>query len=101
MSLAMEESYFRDVARRLKEAQRITAITGAGVSAARGVPAFRGTDGLWRSHRSEDLATPQAFRRDPRLVWEWYDAETPNYERRTTNSELRTPMVTEFIVRSS
>ena len=52
---------------------RITVVTGAGVSAASGVPTFRGAGGLWRSFRAEDLATPSAFRRDPRLVWEWYD----------------------------
>jgi NAD-dependent deacetylase len=69
----MQESYFRDVARRLQEAQRVTAITGAGVSAASGVPTFRGADGLWRSFRPEDLATRQAFHQDPSLVWEWYD----------------------------
>ncbi|HEU5248533.1 MAG TPA: NAD-dependent deacylase, partial [Thermoanaerobaculia bacterium] len=45
---------------------------GAGVSAASGVPTFRGADGLWSSFRVEDLATPEAFARDPRLVWEWY-----------------------------
>jgi NAD-dependent deacetylase len=49
------------------------AFTGAGVSAASGVPTFRGADGLWRRHRPEDLATPEAFARNPRLVWEWYD----------------------------
>jgi NAD-dependent deacetylase len=48
-------------------------LTGAGVSAESGVPTFRGPDGLWRRHRAEDLATPEAFARDPRLVWEWYD----------------------------
>ena len=48
-------------------------LTGAGVSAESGVPTFRGNNGLWRQYRSEDLATPQAFARDPRLVWEWYD----------------------------
>jgi NAD-dependent deacetylase len=37
------------------------------------VPTFRGDDGLWRSFRAEDLATPEAFARDPRLVWEWYN----------------------------
>jgi NAD-dependent deacetylase len=51
----------------------VTVLTGAGVSAASGVPTFRGPDGLWRSFRAEDLATPEAFARDPRLVWEWYD----------------------------
>jgi len=48
-------------------------LTGAGVSADSGVPTFRGADGLWRNFRAEDLATPEAFARDPRLVWEWYD----------------------------
>src|SRR6478609_6649545 len=57
---------------RLRDARRLTILTGAGVSAASGVPTFRGTDGLWRSFRPEDLATAAAFRRDPSLVWEWY-----------------------------
>ena len=58
---------------RLRDAARVTVLTGAGVSAASGVPTFRGPDGLWRNYRPEDLATPEAFARDPRLVWEWYD----------------------------
>src|SRR5688572_14465323 len=60
------------LAARLTGAKRLTVLTGAGVSAASGVPTFRGQDGLWRHHRPEDLATPDAFARDPRLVWEWY-----------------------------
>lgn len=48
-------------------------LTGAGISADSGVPTFRGADGLWKNFRAEDLATPQAFERDPRLVWEWYN----------------------------
>ena len=48
-------------------------LTGAGVSAASGVPTFRGADGLWKDFKPETLATPQAFARDPKLVWEWYD----------------------------
>ena len=51
---------------------RVTILTGAGVSAASGVPTFRGAEGLWRTFRPEDLATPEAFARDPSLVWEWY-----------------------------
>src|SRR5688500_16174551 len=47
-------------------------MTGAGVSSASGVPTFRGPQGLWRKFRPEDLATPEAFARDPGLVWEWY-----------------------------
>jgi len=60
------------VANRLKRASRLTILTGAGVSAASGVPTFRGSGGLWRQFRAEDLATPEAFSRDPVLVWEWY-----------------------------
>ena len=59
-------------AARLRGARRVLAVTGAGVSAESGVPTFRGQDGLWRQFRTEDLATPQAFAHDPRLVWEWY-----------------------------
>lgn len=58
---------------RLALAARVTVMTGAGVSAASGVPTFRGADGLWRTFRAEDLATPEAFARDPLQVWEWYD----------------------------
>jgi NAD-dependent deacetylase len=64
-----------DVARareRLREAHSIVILTGAGVSAESGVPTFRGSGGLWNQFRAEDLATPEAFARDPRLVWEWY-----------------------------
>lgn len=53
--------------------QRVVVFTGAGVSADSGIPTFRGAGGLWRNFRAEDLATPEAFRRDPALVWEWYE----------------------------
>jgi NAD-dependent protein deacetylase/lipoamidase len=56
----------------LRDARRVVALTGAGVSAESGVATFRGPGGLWKEYRAEDLATPQAFARDPRLVWEWY-----------------------------
>ena len=56
----------------LQQATRVAVITGAGMSAESGVPTFRGAGGLWRSFRPEDLATPQAFARDPQTVWEWY-----------------------------
>ena len=58
---------------RLNRARRVAVLTGAGVSADSGVPTFRGAEGFWRKYRAEDLATPAAFRRDPGLVWEWYD----------------------------
>ena len=56
----------------LEGARSILVLTGAGISAESGVPTFRGKGGLWHSHRPADLATPEAFQRDPRLVWEWY-----------------------------
>ena len=48
-------------------------LTGAGISAESGVPTFRGDGGLWKDYKAEDLATPEAFVKDPRLVWEWYN----------------------------
>jgi len=55
------------------EASSVAVLTGAGISAESGIPTFRGPGGLWRDHKPEDLATPQAFARDPKLVWEWYN----------------------------
>jgi NAD-dependent deacetylase len=60
------------LAERLRTARRVTVLTGAGVSAASGIPTFRGPGGLWREFRPEELATPEAFARDPATVWEWY-----------------------------
>src|SRR5438128_6064939 len=74
-----------ELADRLQPDTRLTVLTGAGVSAASGVPTFRGPEGLWNNFRPESLATPEAFERDPKLVWEWYDwrrqllaTKTPN-----------------------
>jgi len=58
---------------RLARAQSVAVLTGAGISAESGIPTFRGAGGLWNNYRAEDLATPEAFARDPRLVWEWYN----------------------------
>jgi NAD-dependent deacetylase len=60
------------VVRAIRSAGYLTVLTGAGVSAESGVPTFRGHDGLWRKHNPMELATPEAFERDPKLVWEWY-----------------------------
>ena len=51
---------------------RVFILTGAGVSAESGIPTFRGVGGLWRNYRVEEVASPEAWRRDPRLVWEFY-----------------------------
>ena len=69
----MLEKNIRETAEILAGASRVVALTGAGISAESGVPTFRGRDGLWKQYRAETLATPEAFERDPRLVWEWYD----------------------------
>lgn len=57
----------------IQAARALAVLTGAGISAESGVPTFRGDAGLWRQYRPSQLATPEAFARDPRLVWEWYD----------------------------
>lgn len=57
----------------MQSCRRVVALTGAGVSAESGVPTFRDAQtGLWSQYRPEDLATPEAFERDPKLVWKWY-----------------------------
>ncbi|MCA1749102.1 MAG: NAD-dependent deacylase [Sphingomonadales bacterium] len=57
----------------MTDIRNIVVLTGAGISAESGVPTFRGPDGLWEGHRVEDVATPEAFRRDPDLVLDFYD----------------------------
>lgn len=57
----------------LRRARRVAVLTGAGISAESGIPTFREAQtGLWAQYDPQELATPQAFRRNPRLVWEWY-----------------------------
>ncbi|XP_046914590.2 NAD-dependent protein deacylase [Dermatophagoides farinae] len=57
----------------LNRASKIVALTGAGISAESGIPTFRGADGLWRKYKCEELATPEAFAKDPGLVWQFYE----------------------------
>ena len=52
---------------------KITVLTGAGISAESGIPTFRDNDGMWNNIRPQDIASPHAFKKDPELVWEWYD----------------------------
>lgn len=68
----MNRAAIETVAKILRGSEASIAFTGSGISAESGVPTFRGRDGLWRRFRAEDLATPQAFERNPSLVWEWY-----------------------------
>lgn len=63
-----------DLLDQLRGARHIVVFTGAGVSAESGIPTFRDAQtGLWANYSAEDLATPQAFRRDPVTVWKWYE----------------------------
>ena len=58
---------------RLRQARHVVALTGAGISAESGVPTFRDAQtGLWANYSAEELATPEAFLQNPRLVWDWY-----------------------------
>ena len=68
-----DENALKEARTLLANAQRVAVLSGAGVSAESGVPTFRGEEGLWKTYSPEQLANPRAFRRDPRLVWEWYD----------------------------
>ncbi|MGA9944944.1 MAG: NAD-dependent deacylase [Candidatus Cybelea sp.] len=57
----------------LRGAASVFILTGSGISAESGLPTFRGVNGLWRTHRVEELASPEGFSRDPLLVWTWYN----------------------------
>lgn len=62
-----------EIINRLQQAQRVVVLTGAGISAESGVPTFRDAQtGLWAQYDPQELATPEAFRRHPKLVWDWY-----------------------------
>ncbi len=66
------EAVITDLKRRVADAESIVVFTGAGMSAESGVPTYRGQGGLWKNFRAQDLATLEAFDRDPALVWGWY-----------------------------
>jgi NAD-dependent deacetylase len=62
-----------DLISALRDASSVFVLTGSGISAESGLPTFRGVGGLWQTHRVEELASPEGFARDPRLVWTWYN----------------------------
>ncbi len=70
----------------MRDIRNIVILTGAGVSAESGVATFRGPDGLWEGHRVEDVATPEAFARDPALVQAFYDARRAKLKRVEPNA---------------
>lgn len=65
-------TFSEEIRKRLRGADSVCVLTGAGISAESGVPTFRGEEGLWKKFRPEELANFQAFIRNPDLVWEWY-----------------------------
>lgn len=69
----MTDGETRQAATLIAASRRLVVLTGAGMSAPSGVPTFRGAGGLWGRYRAEELATPEAFARDPATVWAWYD----------------------------
>jgi NAD-dependent deacetylase len=69
---------YERASRALKQASCVLALTGAGASAESGVPTFRASDGLWEGHSIEDVATPEGYRRNPELVWSFYNARRVN-----------------------
>ncbi|MDE1826023.1 MAG: NAD-dependent deacylase [Thaumarchaeota archaeon] len=69
---------FGPVADRLRQAEKIVFVTGAGISQESGIPTFRGKDGFWRKYDAMKLATIDAFYENPKLVWEWYEERRAN-----------------------
>jgi NAD-dependent deacetylase len=64
---------FNDIKARVARAERVAVLTGAGISAPSGIPTFRDAlTGLWAKFKPEELSNPQAYQRDPELVWEWF-----------------------------
>jgi NAD-dependent deacetylase len=74
-----------EIASRIRAAGSVFVLTGSGISAESGLPTFRGVGGLWRQHRVEQLASPEGFARDPRLVWTWYNERRAAHERAEPN----------------
>jgi NAD-dependent deacetylase len=70
----------------MEEIRNIVILTGAGISAESGIATFRAADGLWEQHRIEDVATPEAFARDPDLVQRFYDARRAHLQNASPNA---------------
>jgi NAD-dependent deacetylase len=70
----------------MSDIRNIVVLTGAGVSAESGIDTFRGGGGLWEQHRVEDVATPEAFARDPDLVLRFYDMRRASIQEKQPNA---------------
>jgi NAD-dependent deacetylase len=69
---------FESIIEQIKDIQKVVFVTGAGISQESGIPTFRGKDGLWRNYNAMELATIDAFYKNPKLVWEWYNERRRN-----------------------
>ena len=69
----------------IENSNKITVLTGAGISAESNIPTFRSSDGMWNNVNPEAVATPQAFKNDPKFVWEWYDGRRIIMDKATPN----------------
>jgi NAD-dependent deacetylase len=76
----------QELLERLRSARSVLVLTGSGISAESGLPTFRGVNGLWGTHRVEELASPQGFARDPQLVWTWYNERNAAHRRAQPNA---------------
>src|ERR1700741_2541970 len=70
----------------LTSRDRVFVLTGAGISAESGLPTFRGADGLWCGRNVQDVATPQAFRANPEMVWQFYSERRKRHATVTANA---------------
>ncbi|HUK42995.1 MAG TPA: NAD-dependent deacylase [Candidatus Bathyarchaeia archaeon] len=70
----------------LSAIDRVFVLTGAGVSAESGLPTFRGAGGIWRGYRAQDVATPEAFRANPEMVWQFYSERRKRHATVTANA---------------
>ncbi|MBV8531467.1 MAG: NAD-dependent deacylase [Candidatus Eremiobacteraeota bacterium] len=73
----------------LRAATSVFVLTGSGISAESGLPTFRGVNGVWRTHRVEELASPEGFARDPLLVWTWYNERKAAHQHAEPNDGHR------------
>jgi len=69
---------FETVTKKIRNAEKIVFVTGAGISQESGIPTFRGKEGVWRNYDAVKLATISAFYENPKLVWEWYNERRKN-----------------------
>lgn len=70
----------------LSAGDRLFVLTGAGISAESGLPTFRGAGGIWRGYRAQDVATPEAFRANPEMVWQFYSERRKRHATVTANT---------------